>query len=161
MLYYLFEYLHKQFNLPGAGVFHYISFRAAMAIIFSLVISMIFGKMIIGFLRNRQIGETIRELGLQGQNEKQGTTTMGGIIIILSIVLPTLLFSKIHNIYIIIMLISTLWLGTLGFLDDYIKVFKKNKAGLKGKFKNFNLIPKVVTLLELSGKISKISRRAR
>lgn len=135
MLYYLFDILDKHYNIPGAGVFQYISFRSAMALVASLIISLLFGKRIIGFIQKQQIGETIRDLGLQGQNEKQGTPTMGGIIIILSIVLPTLLFSKIHNIYIIIMLISTLWLGTLGFLDDYIKVFKKNKAGLKGKFK--------------------------
>jgi phospho-N-acetylmuramoyl-pentapeptide-transferase len=135
MLYYIFDFLDKHYNIPGAGVFQYISFRSAMALVASLIISLLFGKRIIGFIQKQQIGETIRDLGLQGQNEKQGTPTMGGIIIILSIVLPTLLFSKVNTIYIIIMLISTLWLGTLGFLDDYIKVFKKNKAGLKGKFK--------------------------
>ncbi|MFN5674133.1 MAG: phospho-N-acetylmuramoyl-pentapeptide-transferase [Bacteroidota bacterium] len=135
MLYYIFDFLDKHYNIPGAGVFQYISFRSAMALVASLIISLIFGKRIIGFIQKQQIGESIRDLGLQGQNEKQGTPTMGGIIIILSIVLPTLLFSKVNTIYIIIMLISTLWLGTLGFLDDYIKVFKKNKAGLKGKFK--------------------------
>lgn len=135
MLYYLFQYLDKTFDFPGAGVFQYISFRAAMALIFSLIISLAFGKRIIEFIRRKQIGETIRELGLQGQSEKKGTPTMGGIIIIAAIIIPTLLFAKIHNVYIILMLITTLWLGCIGFLDDYIKVFKKNKEGLKGKFK--------------------------
>ncbi len=135
MLYYLFHWLDTQFNIPGAGVFQYISFRAAMAVIGSLLISMVLGKRIIQFIRKKQIGETIRELGLEGQNEKAGTPTMGGIIIISAIVIPTLLFAKLHNVYIILMLVSTLWLGAIGFLDDYIKVFKKNKEGLKGKFK--------------------------
>ncbi len=135
MLYYLFDYLDRMFNFPGAGVFHYISFRAAMALIFSLIISLIFGKRIIEFIRKKQIGETIRELGLEGQTQKSGTPTMGGLIIIAAIIIPTLLFAKIHNVYIILMLISTLWLGGIGFLDDYIKVFKKDKEGLKGKFK--------------------------
>ena len=135
MLYYLFTYLDKQFDFPGAGVFQYISFRAAMALITSLVISLLFGKRIIDFIRKKQIGETIRELGLQGQSEKKGTPTMGGLIIIASIIIPTLLFAKLHNVYIILMIITTLWLGAIGFLDDYIKVFKKDKEGLKGKFK--------------------------
>jgi len=135
MLYYLFDYLDRVLNFPGAGVFQYISFRAAMALIFSLVISLLFGKRIIAFIRKKQIGETIRELGLEGQTQKSGTPTMGGLIIIAAIVIPTLLFAKIHNVYIILMLISTLWLGGIGFLDDYIKVFKKDKEGLKGKFK--------------------------
>lgn len=135
MLYYLFDYLDKAFDFPGAGVFHYISFRAAMALIFSLIISLLFGKRIINFIRKKQIGETIRELGLEGQTQKSGTPTMGGIIIISAIVIPTLLFAKIHNVYILLMLITTLWLGAIGFLDDYIKVFKKDKEGLKGKFK--------------------------
>ena len=135
MFYYLFHYLDQHFNFPGAGVFHYISFRAALALLSSLVITMIFGKRIINYIRKKQIGETIRELGLEGQNEKAGTPTMGGLIILAAIIIPTLLFAKIHNVYIVLMLISTVWLGSIGFLDDYIKVFKKNKEGLKGKFK--------------------------
>lgn len=135
MLYYLFQYLDHHFNFPGAGVFQYISFRAAMALLSSLVISMVFGKRIINFIRRKQIGETIRELGLQGQNEKAGTPTMGGLIILAAIIIPTLLFAKVHNVYIVLMLIATVWLGAIGFIDDYIKVFKKNKEGLKGKFK--------------------------
>lgn len=134
MFYYLFHYL-DQLNFPGAGVFQYISFRAALALLSSLIITMVFGKRIINFIRRKQIGETIRELGLQGQNEKAGTPTMGGLIILAAIIIPTLLFAKIHNIYIVLMLISTVWLGAIGFIDDYIKVFKKNKEGLKGKFK--------------------------
>ena len=135
MFYYLFHYLDQHFNFPGAGVFQYISFRAALALLTSLVITMVFGKRIINFIRRKQIGETIRELGLQGQNEKAGTPTMGGLIILAAIIIPTLLFAKIHNIYIVLMLVSTVWLGSIGFIDDYIKVFKKNKEGLKGKFK--------------------------
>ena len=135
MFYYLFHYLDQHFNFPGAGVFQYISFRAALALLSSLVISMVFGKRIINFIRKKQIGETIRELGLEGQNEKAGTPTMGGLIILAAIIIPTLLFAKIHNVYIVLMLISTVWLGCIGFLDDYIKVFKKNKEGLQGKFK--------------------------
>ncbi|MCO5260808.1 MAG: phospho-N-acetylmuramoyl-pentapeptide-transferase [Crocinitomicaceae bacterium] len=134
MLYYLFEYLNK-IQVPGTGLFHYISFRAAMALITSLVISIIIGKRIINTLRKQQIGETVRDLGLQGQLEKSGTPTMGGIIILSAIFFPTLLFAKLDNIYVITMLLSTIWLGLIGFLDDYIKVFKKNKEGLKGKFK--------------------------
>lgn len=135
MLYYLFDYLDKTIDFPGAGVFQYISFRAAMALIFSLIISLLFGKRIINFIRKKQIGETIRELGLEGQTQKSGTPTMGGVIIISAIIIPTLLFAKIHNVYILLMLITTVWLGAIGFLDDYIKVFKKDKEGLKGKFK--------------------------
>ncbi|MBI2721623.1 MAG: phospho-N-acetylmuramoyl-pentapeptide-transferase [Bacteroidetes bacterium] len=135
MLYYLFQYLDKTFDFPGAGVFQYISFRAAMALIFSLLISLVFGKRIIDFIRKKQIGETVRELGLDGQKQKSGTPTMGGLIIIAAIIIPTLLFAKIINVYIVLMLITTIWLGGIGFLDDYIKVFKKNKEGLKGKFK--------------------------
>lgn len=135
MLYYLFDFLDKSFDFPGAGVFHYISFRAAMALIFSLIISLLFGKRIIEFIRRKQIGETIRELGLEGQTQKSGTPTMGGLIILAAIIIPTLLFAKLHNIYIVLMLVSTVWLGGIGFLDDYIKVFKKDKEGLKGKFK--------------------------
>src|ERR1700739_827726 len=135
MFYYLFTWLHKAFNFPGAGVFQYISFRAAMAVMFSLIISMMFGRRIIEFIRSKQIGETIRDLGLEGEKQKVGTPTMGGLIILSAIIIPTLLFAKLDNVYIILMLISTVWLGLIGFLDDYIKVFKKNKEGLQGKFK--------------------------
>ncbi len=135
MFYYLFHYLDQHFNFPGAGVFQYISFRAALALLTSLIITMVFGKRIINFIRKKQIGETIRELGLEGQKEKAGTPTMGGLIILAAIIIPTLLFAKVHNIYIVLMLISTVWLGSIGFMDDYIKVFRKNKEGLKGKFK--------------------------
>jgi phospho-N-acetylmuramoyl-pentapeptide-transferase len=135
MFYYLFHYLDHHFNFPGAGVFQYISFRAALALLTSLIITMVFGKRIINYIRKKQIGETIRELGLEGQNEKAGTPTMGGLIILAAIIIPTLLFAKIHNVYIVLMLISTVWLGCIGFIDDYIKVFKKNKEGLQGKFK--------------------------
>jgi phospho-N-acetylmuramoyl-pentapeptide-transferase len=135
MLYYLFDYLDKKFDFPGAGVFQYISFRAALAIIFSLIISMVFGKRIIEYLRKKQVGETVRDLGLTGQIQKQGTPTMGGLIILGAILIPTLLFAKIHNVYIILMICSTIWLGAIGFIDDYIKVFKKDKQGLKGTFK--------------------------
>lgn len=135
MLYYLFEYLHKHYDFPGAGVFQYISFRSAMAVITSLVISLLFGKRIINLLHRKQVGETIRDLGLAGEKQKQGTPTMGGLIILSAIIIPTLLFAKLHNIYVILMLIATVWLGLIGFLDDYIKVFKKDKKGLAGKFK--------------------------
>jgi len=135
MLYYLFEYLDKAFDIPGTGVFQYISFRAGMAVIFSLFITMISGRRIIRLLQKKQVGEVVRNLGLEGQMKKQGTPTMGGIIIIAAIVIPTLLFAKIDNIYIILMLVSTIWLGIIGFIDDYIKVFKKDKKGLHGKFK--------------------------
>lgn len=134
MLYYLFNYLN-QFDIPGAGMFQYISFRAALTVITSLLISLFIGKRLIDFLRVKQIGETVRNLGLEGQMQKQGTPTMGGIIIIASIVIPVLLFGRLNNIYVILMLITTIWLGIIGFLDDYIKVFKKNKEGLRGKFK--------------------------
>ncbi|MDR4987809.1 MAG: phospho-N-acetylmuramoyl-pentapeptide-transferase [Bacteroidales bacterium] len=135
MLYTLFEYLDQNFDLPGTGVFQYISFRAGMALIFSLFITMISGKRIISYLQKKQVGETIRDLGLDGQLTKQGTPTMGGLIILSAIVIPTLLFARLDNIYIVLMLISTLWLGGIGFLDDYIKVFRKEKKGLHGKFK--------------------------
>lgn len=135
MLYYLFNYLDRAIDFPGAGVFNYISFRAVMALITSLIISLVFGKRIIELIRRKQIGETIRELGLEGQTEKKGTPTMGGLIIIGAIIIPTLLFAKVHNVYIVLMLITTVWLGVIGFVDDYIKVFKKDKEGLKGKFK--------------------------
>jgi len=134
MLYYLFELLDK-LNLPGAGLFDFISFRASMALIFSLIISVIIGKRIIARLRRQQIGETVRDLGLAGQIEKSGTPTMGGLIILGAILIPTLLFAKLDNVYVITMVVSTVWLGLIGFLDDYIKVFRKNKEGLKGKFK--------------------------
>ncbi len=135
MLYYLFNYLDTAFNFPGAGVFEYLSFRAAMALITSLIISLLFGKRWISFLNRKQVGETIRDLGLEGQLEKQGTPTMGGLIILTSILVPVLLFAKLGNIYIILMIFTTVWLGSLGFTDDYIKVFKKNKKGLSGKYK--------------------------
>ncbi len=134
MLYYLFEYLNK-LNVPGAGLFDFISFRASLALIMSLIISVVFGQKIINALRRQQIGETVRDLGLAGQIEKSGTPTMGGLIILSAILIPTLLFAKLHNVYVITMLMATIWLGLIGFLDDYIKVFKKNKEGLKGKFK--------------------------
>ncbi|MCF8365694.1 MAG: phospho-N-acetylmuramoyl-pentapeptide-transferase [Bacteroidales bacterium] len=135
MLYYLFAYLERSFDFPGAGMFEYISFRAGMAVITSLVISLLFGKQLISFLKKKQVGESIRDLGLEGQMEKQGTPTMGGLIILGAILVPTLLFAKLHNIYVIIILISTIWLGLIGFIDDYIKVFRKDKKGLAGKFK--------------------------
>ncbi len=134
MFYYFFNYL-QGLNMPGAGLFNFISFRAGLALITSLLISILYGKRIINFLQKKQIGEIVRDLGLEGQYKKQGTPTMGGLLIIASILIPTLLFAKVHNIYIILMIISTIWLGTIGFIDDYIKVFKKNKAGLSGKFK--------------------------
>ena len=135
MLYYLFDYLEKHYQLSGAGLFQFISFRSALAFVLSLLISTIFGKRIIDKLRNLQVGETIRDLGLDGQVQKAGTPTMGGVIIILATVLPVLLLAKLDNIYIIILLVTTIWMGAIGFLDDYIKVFRKNKDGLKGKFK--------------------------
>jgi phospho-N-acetylmuramoyl-pentapeptide-transferase len=135
MLYYLFEYLDKTLNIPGTGVFQYITFRAGLAVIFSLLISMVFGKKIINFLRNQQVGETVRELGLEGQAQKAGTPTMGGLIIILATLVPVFLFAKLDNIYIILLIVTTLWMGTIGFIDDYIKIFKKDKKGLHGKFK--------------------------
>ena len=135
MFYYLFHFLDTHYSIPGGGVFQYITFRMAMAVIVSLIITTVYGRRLIDFLRRKQVGETVRNLGLEGQMQKAGTPTMGGIIIILGTVVPTLLFAKIDNIYIILMLVTTLWLGAIGFLDDYIKVFKKNKEGLAGKFK--------------------------
>ncbi|MCD4788672.1 MAG: phospho-N-acetylmuramoyl-pentapeptide-transferase [Bacteroidales bacterium] len=140
MFYYLFEYLDSTFDLPGAGVFQYISFRAAAAVITSLIISLLLGKRLIRLLVRKQVGESIRDLGLEGQTEKQGTPTMGGLIILGAILIPTLLFAKLDNIYIILMLFTTAWLGLIGFIDDYIKVFKKNKKGLAGKFKIFGQV---------------------
>ncbi|WP_420387984.1 phospho-N-acetylmuramoyl-pentapeptide-transferase [Roseivirga sp.] len=135
MLYYLFDFLDREFDLIGAGVFQYISFRAGMAVLVSLLITITFGKSLITMLRKKQVGETIRDLGLEGQMQKKGTPTMGGLIIIAAIVIPTLLFAKLENIYVILLLVTTLVLGAIGFLDDYIKVFKKNKEGLAGRFK--------------------------
>ncbi len=135
MLYHLFEYLDKQFDIPGTGMFQYISFRAALAVILSLTITTIFGRRLINMLRNLQVAETVRNLGLAGENQKQGTPTMGGLIILGAILLPTLLFARLTNVYILLILLSTVWLGLVGFLDDYIKVFKKNKEGLAGRFK--------------------------
>jgi len=135
MFYYLFDWLHRVYDLPGAGVFQYITFRGAMAVITSLVITAVFGNYLIRFLKKRQIGENIRQLGLPDENKKKGTPTMGGLIIIAGILIPVLLFNKLDNIYIILMIFTTLWLGMIGFLDDYIKVFRKNKAGLSGKYK--------------------------
>ncbi|MBT4738008.1 MAG: phospho-N-acetylmuramoyl-pentapeptide-transferase, partial [Flavobacteriales bacterium] len=135
MLYNLFEYLNETYNLPGSGVFQYISFRAAMALITSLIVSLLFGGRIINLIRNKQIGEQVRELGLTGEEDKRGTPTMGGLIILSAIIIPTLLFAQLNNIYVIILLVSTIWLGSIGFLDDYIKVYKKDKEGLAGKFK--------------------------
>ncbi|MBP7497230.1 MAG: phospho-N-acetylmuramoyl-pentapeptide-transferase [Bacteroidales bacterium] len=135
MLYYLFRYLDKQYDFPGAGVFEYISFRTSMSIIVSLIISLFIGKYIINYLKKKQVGETVRDLGLEGQKEKEGTPTMGGLIILASILIPVFLFAKLNNIYIILIIIATIWLGLMGFIDDYIKVFKKDKKGLKGKFK--------------------------
>ena len=136
MLYHLFEWLTNHgYDIPGAGLFKYVSFRAGCAIISSLIIAIVFGRRIVNFLRNLQIGETVRDLGLDGQKQKQGTPTMGGIIIILAIVIPTLLFCRLDNVYVLLMLLATSWMGIVGFLDDYIKVFKKNKKGLPGIFK--------------------------
>lgn len=135
MLYYFFKYLDQVIDFPGAGIFEYISFRAGAAVITSLVITMLFGKRLINFLKKKQVGETIRDLGLDGQMEKQGTPTMGGLIILGAILVPTLLFAKLDNIYIIMILITTVWLGMFGFVDDYIKIFKKDKKGLAGRFK--------------------------
>ena len=135
MLYHLFRYLDRVWDLPGSGMFQYISFRAAAAIIVALLIAIIFGRSIIDFLRRRQIGEEIRDLGLEGQLQKRGTPTMGGVIILLAILVPILLFGRLDNVYVQLMIVSTLWLGFIGGLDDYIKVFRHKKEGLKGRFK--------------------------
>jgi len=140
MLYYLFEYLDKTLNISGTGVFQYITFRSALAFMLSLLLSTIYGKRIVGFLRRQQIGETVRELGLAGQNEKAGTPTMGGLIIIFATLIPVILFAKLQNIYIVLLIVTTLWMGTIGFIDDYIKIFKKDKQGLKGIFKVFGQV---------------------
>jgi phospho-N-acetylmuramoyl-pentapeptide-transferase len=140
MLYYLFEYLDKTLNISGTGVFQYITFRSALAFILSLLLSTIYGKRVVSFLRKQQIGETVRELGLAGQNEKAGTPTMGGLIIIFATLIPVLLFAKLQNIYIVLLIVTTLWMGTIGFIDDYIKIFKRDKQGLKGIFKVFGQV---------------------
>lgn len=140
MIYYFLEYLDQTFDLPGTGLYQYITFRSGVALILSLLISTIFGKRIIKYIRRKQIGETVRELGLEGQNQKAGTPTMGGIIIILATLIPVILFARIDNVYIWLLILTTIWMGTIGFLDDYIKVFKKDKEGLKGKFKVFGQI---------------------
>lgn len=135
MLYYLFDYLDKTYDIPGAGLFNFITFRAILAVILSLFIASVYGKKIINYLRKKQVGESIRDLGLEGQNEKAGTPTMGGIIIILATLIPVLLFAKLENIYVILLIVTTIWMGTIGFIDDYIKKFKNDKQGLPGKFK--------------------------
>jgi phospho-N-acetylmuramoyl-pentapeptide-transferase len=140
MLYHLFEYLDREFDLPGAGMFRYISFRAGVAILISLVISLLLGNKIIRSLKRLQIGETVRDLGLEGQKQKEGTPTMGGLIILLAILVPCLLLARLDNVYIILMVLTTVWMGVIGFIDDYIKIFKKNKQGLKAKFKLFGQI---------------------
>jgi phospho-N-acetylmuramoyl-pentapeptide-transferase len=135
MLYYLFEYLHQHYDLPGLRLFQYITFRTSLAVIISLIITTVYGRRIINYLHKMQVGETVRNLGLEGQMQKQGTPTMGGIMILLGILVPTLLLANLTNVYVILMIITTIWMGLVGFLDDYIKVFKKNKEGLAGKFK--------------------------
>ncbi|OYQ33256.1 phospho-N-acetylmuramoyl-pentapeptide-transferase [Flavobacterium cyanobacteriorum] len=140
MLYYLFDYLDRVLDVPGTGVFRYITFRSGLAIILSLLISTVFGKKIINFLRRQQIGETVRELGLEGQSQKAGTPTMGGLIIIISTLIPVLLLARLDNVYVMLLIVTTLWMGTIGFIDDYIKIFKKDKEGLKGKFKVFGQV---------------------
>ncbi|RRO15002.1 phospho-N-acetylmuramoyl-pentapeptide-transferase [Flavobacteriaceae bacterium 14752] len=140
MLYHLLKYLDSLYDFPGAGLYQYLSFRAAIAAILSLLISLIFGKRIINFLQKQQVGESVRDLGLEGQVQKAGTPTMGGLIIIFSTLIPVLLFTDLSNIYIILLIVTTLWMGSIGFLDDYIKVFKKDKKGLKGKFKVFGQV---------------------
>ena len=135
MLYYLFEFLEKQYQLPGAGLFQFLTFRAALSVLLSLLIAMVYGKRIILFLQKKQIGESIRDLGLEGQKQKAGTPTMGGLIIIISTLLPVILFADIKNIYVILLIVTTIWMGIIGFIDDYIKTFKKDKQGLKGRFK--------------------------
>lgn len=135
MLYYLFEFLENEYQFPGATLFRFLSFRAAMAVLLSLILATAYGKQIILFLRKKQIGETIRDLGLEGQKQKSGTPTMGGLIIIMSTLIPVLLFARLDNIYVILLIVTTIWMGIIGFVDDYIKIFKKNKQGLKGRFK--------------------------
>ena len=150
MLYHLFEYLRKTYpNLPGVGLFQYISFRAGLAMLLSLIISLVIGKRIINWLRRLQIGETVRDLGLAGENLKVGTPTMGGIIIIAATLVPCFLLARLDNVYILIMLFATIWMATIGFIDDYIKVFKKDKKGLKGIYQTrLNTIPPKIHNLE-------------
>src|SRR5688572_21211370 len=140
MLYYLFDYLNREFDVPGAGLFSYIAFRTGLGVMLSLIISMLIGNRIIRSLKRMQIGETIRDLGLEGQMQKQGTPTMGGLIIVLAILVPCLLLARLDNVYIILLLLTTVWMGSIGFVDDYIKIFRKNKHGLKAKFKLFGQI---------------------
>lgn len=135
MLYLLFEYLHKHYDFPGLRLFQYLTFRSSLSIILSLFITTVYGRRIIDYLHRKQVGETVRNLGLEGQMQKQGTPTMGGIMILLGILIPTLLFANLTNIYVILMIVTTIWMGLIGFLDDYIKVFRKNKEGLAGRFK--------------------------
>ena len=135
MLYYLFEYLESEYQLPGATLFRFLTFRAGMSVLLSLLLATVYGKRIIQLLQRKQVGETIRDLGLEGQQEKAGTPTMGGIIIIMATLIPTLLFARLDNIYVILLIVTMLWMGIIGFVDDYIKIFKKNKKGLKGRFK--------------------------
>ena len=172
MLYYLFDFLEAQYQFPGASLFQFLSFRAAIAALLSLLFSTFFGKRIIDFLRKQQIGESIRDLGLEGQNEKAGTPTMGGIIIIFTTIIPVLLLAKLDNIYILLLLFTTLWMGTIGFIDDYIKIFKKDKEGLKGKFKILGQIalgivvgatlyfhPKVTVRQEIPVQIERVAQK--
>lgn len=172
MLYYLFDFLEAQYQFPGASLFQFLSFRAAIAALLSLLFSTFFGKRIIDFLRKQQIGESIRDLGLEGQNEKAGTPTMGGIIIIFTTIIPVFLLAKLDNIYILLLLFTTLWMGTIGFIDDYIKIFKKDKEGLKGKFKVLGQIalgivvgatlyfhPKVTVRQEIPVEIEKVAQK--
>lgn len=172
MLYYLFDFLEAQYQFPGASLFQFLSFRAAIAALLSLLFSTFFGKRIIDFLRKQQIGESIRDLGLEGQNEKAGTPTMGGIIIIFTTIIPVFLLAKLDNIYILLLLFTTLWMGTIGFIDDYIKIFKKDKEGLKGKFKVLGQIalgivvgatlyfhPKVTVRQEIPVQIEKVAQK--
>ena len=159
MLYYLFEYLEKQYQLPGAGLFQFLTFRSAMAVLLSLLIAMIYGKRVILFLQAKQIGESVRDLGLEGQKQKAGTPTMGGLIIIISTLLPVILFADIKNIYVILLIVTTVWMGIIGFVDDYIKIFKKNKwSGTVGlRYEHSNSIGNSVTLDSLvNRKISKL-----
>lgn len=173
MLYYLFDFLEAQYQFPGASLFQFLSFRAAIAALLSLLFSTFFGKRIIDFLRKQQIGESIRDLGLEGQNEKAGTPTMGGIIIIFTTIIPVLLLAKLDNIYILLLLFTTLWMGTIGFIDDYIKIFKKDKEGLKGKFKVLGQIalgivvgatlyfhPEVTVRQEIPVQLEKVAQKA-
>ena len=134
MLYYLFEYLEQEYQFPGATLFQFQTFRAAMAALLSLILATVFGKRIILFLKRKQIGETVRDLGLEGQEQKAGTPTMGGLIIIFSTLIPVLLFARLDNVYVLLLIVTTIWMGIIGFIDDYIKIFRKNKKGLKGGF---------------------------